>query len=62
MLFDQNQYHFTKDCTLIFNPLSHKPNYEPFPKEQILDSSKLTEFADNNFNSVINDRNFFKRV
>ena len=34
----------------------------PFPKRQILDSSKLKEFADNNFEFDKNDREFFKRV
>ena len=32
----------------------------PFPKGQILDSSKLKEFADNNFNFDENGRKFFK--
>ena len=29
---------------------------EPFPKQQILDSSKLKEFADNNFKFDENDK------
>ena len=35
---------------------------EPFPKQQILDSSKLKEFADNNFNSDENGRKLSKWV
>ena len=35
---------------------------KPFPKQQILDSSKLKEFADNNFKFDENGRNFSKRV
>ena len=36
--------------------------YQPFRERQILDSSKLKEFADNNFNFDGNDRKFFERV
>ena len=35
---------------------------EPFPKRQILDSSKLKDFADDNFNLDENGRKFSKRV
>ena len=35
---------------------------EPFPKRQILDSSKLREFADDNFKFDENAREFSKRV
>ena len=35
---------------------------QPFPKRQILDCSKLKEFADNNFKFDENGRKFFKRV
>ena len=34
----------------------------PFPKQQILDSSKLKEFADDNFRLDENGRKFFKQV
>ena len=34
----------------------------PFPKRQILDSSKLKEFADDNFTLDDNGRKFFKRL
>ena len=34
----------------------------PFPKRQILDSSKFKEFADDNFKFEENGRKFFKRV
>ena len=36
--------------------------YEPFPKQQILEFSKLKESADNNFNFDVNDRKFYKWV
>ena len=42
--------------------LSMGPIKQPFPKPQILDSSKLKEFADDNFNLNENGRNFSKRV
>ena len=35
---------------------------QPFPKWQILDSSKLKEFADNSFKFDENGRKFSKRV
>ena len=38
-----------------------QPRINPFPK-QILDSSKLEEFADYNFRIDENERKFFKRV
>ena len=34
----------------------------PFPKRKILDSSKLNEFAAENFEFYINSRKFSKRV
>ena len=36
--------------------------FQPFPKREFLDSSKLKEFADNNFNFDENSRKFSKRV
>ena len=36
--------------------------FNPFPKQQILDSSKLQEFADDNFEFGENGRKFSKRV
>ena len=33
---------------------------EPFPKQQILDSSKMKEFADNNFKSEENGRELIR--
>ena len=36
--------------------------YQPFPKQQILDSSKLKEFTDDNFRFHKNGRKFSKRV
>ena len=35
---------------------------QPFPKQQILDSSKLREFLDNNFKCDENGRKFSKQV
>ena len=35
---------------------------QPFPKRQILDFSKLKEFADNNFNFDENGRRFSKQI
>ena len=37
-------------------------NYQPFPKQPILDCSKLKVFAENNFNYDGNDRKLCKRV
>ena len=37
-------------------------SYKPFPKQQILDSSKLKEFADDNFKFDENDRKLSKCV
>ena len=34
----------------------------PFPKRQILDASKLREFADDNFKFDENGRKFFKQI
>ena len=49
--------------------ISKKQNYpclpsllNPFPNDQILDSSNLKEFADDNFNFVENGRNLSKQV
>ena len=36
--------------------------FVPFPKQQILDSSKLKEFADNNFKFDENGRKFSKWI
>ena len=36
--------------------------YKPFPKQQILDSSKLKEFADDNFKFDENSRKLHNRV
>ena len=36
--------------------------FQPFPKRQILDSSKLEEFTDDNFKLDENGRKFSKRV
>ena len=42
---------------VVFKPSQTNPKFsELFPKRQILDSSKLKEFADNNFKSDENGR------
>ena len=38
------------------------PGVNPFPNENFLDSSKMKEFADDNFNFVENGRKLFKQV
>ena len=43
--------HLSLDCTI-----------QPFPKRQILDSSKMKEFVDHNFEFDKNGRKFSKRV
>ena len=44
------------------NPSPCDPEFKPFPKQQILHSSKVKKFADNNFNFRENDRKSLKRV
>ena len=41
---------------------SYSTNPEPFSKQHILDSSKLKEFADDNFKSVENGTELSKQV
>ena len=50
---------FTKK--LIFSG-KHSCKFKPFPKQHILDSSKLKEFANNNFKFDDYDRKFSKRI
>ena len=38
------------------------PYFNPFPKDKSLDSSKLKEFADDNFNFIENGRKLIKLV
>ena len=38
------------------------PSRQPFPKQRILDSSKLKDFADNNFKFDTNGRKLSKQV
>ena len=45
-----------------FNVCSQNFLWEPFPKRQILNSSKLKQSADNNFQFDKNSRKFPKRV
>ena len=47
---------------LVFYPLLCNADFKPFPKQQVLDLSKLKAFADNNYNFVENGRNLFKQV
>ena len=42
----------------IKNNLLHHSLLKPFPKQQILDSSKLKDFADDNFSFDENGRKF----
>ena len=51
--------------THLFGMLEEKhvlPVINPFPNNKFLDSSKLKEFADNNFKLGENGRKFYKRV
>ena len=40
----------------------NKKNVQPFPKQQILDTSKIKEFAENNSKFNENGRKFSKRL
>ena len=51
---------FLLSCNVFF--LSIDKSFNPFPKQQILDSSKLKEFADDNFKFNENKRKLFKQV
>ena len=44
------------------NSLPHSPDFEPITRQQILDSSKLKEFADDNFKFDENVRKLTKQV
>ena len=46
----------------ISHPFAYLNSYQPFPKRQILDSSNLKEFADDNFKFYENGRKFTKRT
>ena len=48
----------------MFTFITHNFNCQlnPSPHKKVLDSSKLKEFADNNFKFVENDRKFSKRI
>ena len=48
--------------TLALAPIHCSFHCKPFPKRQILDSSKLREFADNYFKFDENGRKFSKQV
>ena len=45
-----------------YHLLPHSTDFYPFPKRQILDSSKLKELADDNFKIDENGRKFSKRI
>ena len=49
-VYKSNNYFYVSKC------------FNPFPIDEILDSSKLNEFADNNFELDENWRRFSKRV
>ena len=48
--------------TVVSETLAECCSLEPFPERQILDSSKLKEFADDNFNLDVDRRKLYKRV
>ena len=56
--------HLTSLSANNFKLVDYKFSYLvlPFPKPHILDSSKLKDFADDNFKLNGNERKFFKRV
>ena len=56
----QNPY-ISQFATIIFNSLFSQIRY-PFPKRQILNSSELKEFAEDNFNFGKNGRKLSKWV
>ena len=56
MSFGQGYIQIFVSCIGVLTPL------QPFPKQQILDSSKLKVFADDNFQVDENGKKFIKRV
>ena len=57
----------TKSCACPHSPVTTQSQVltmfsSPLPKQQILDSSKLKEFADDNSKFDENGRKFFKRL
>ena len=50
------------DISLLLNPLTHNPDFQPITRRRILDSSKLKEFADDNFRFDKNGRKLSKRA
>ena len=50
----------SQDC-VVMSYIQNDHMYKPFPKRQILDSSKLNELADNNFEYHENGRMFSKK-
>ena len=53
---------FTQSFLPVWKTSCHFHQIWPFPKRQILDSSKLKVFADNNFKVDKNGGKFFKRI
>ena len=49
-------------CKMLTKFCEKKSLLQPFPKQQILDTSKVKEFADDNFIFHENGRKFSKRV
>ena len=61
-MYFRNSFSFLLYCQACIEKKSNeKPNL-PFPKRQILNSSKVKEFADDNFNFDGIGRKFLKRV
>ena len=47
---------------VLFLTPSHTVPIQPFPKQQLLDSAELEDFADDNFKFYENGRKFSRRV
>ena len=62
ILFTQSQITLNSFGTHCYQELPHYPRCKPFPKRQILDSSKPIEIADDNFSFDENVKKFSKRV
>ena len=52
----------TKRCIKSNKKITHVLFFNPFPNDKLLDSSKPKELADDNFEFIVNGRNFSERV
>ena len=62
---DFGSFFFLDDTWFVkrgLNPLTHNPDFQPITRWQILDSSKLKEFADDNFKFDESGRKLHKWV